>query len=145
MYQVTFFDGEIFTGGEPDNSMWNKLPNKPIKSIVYWLNEEIKFSFTDFEEYNHCVERVKGVNNGLEVVSKAIIMGRVNQRVYQVIFDLKRGNIHQLVTKYGEEYSNQEVIDENGRFKNWINGKPLSGWKQGILNADYPGPKLKRL
>jgi hypothetical protein len=145
MYQVTFVDGEEFVGGEPNNSLWDNLSKKPIKSLIYWLNEDLKFSFSNFEEYNHSVERIKGVNNGLEVVSKAIIMGRVGKRVYQVIYDLKRGTVHQLVTKYGEEYSHESRYDIEGNFLGWNNGKPLSGWKYGILNADFPGPKLKKI
>jgi hypothetical protein len=144
MYQITFVDGTEFTGGEPEQSMWDMLPNKLIKSIVYWLNEDTKFSFNDFEEYNHCVERVKGVNTGLEIVSKAIIMGRVGQRVYQVIFDLKRGTVYQTVIPWGQEYSSQEQTNGSGAFIGWVNGKPLSGWRQGILNSEF-GPKLKRL
>lgn len=65
MYKVTFVDGSEFDGGEPDQSLWDMLPNKTIKSIVYWLKDSDKFHFTDFEEYNHCVERVQGVNQGL--------------------------------------------------------------------------------
>lgn len=142
MYKIKFVDGSVFDGGEPENSLWDKIPVTPIKSIVYWLNEELKFSFTEFEEYCSCVERVKGLNNGIEMVSKAIIMGRVGQRVYQVVFDLKKGCIYQLVTIWGQEYSNQENIDNEGNFKGWLNAKPLSGWKQGILGGN---PKLKKI
>ena len=145
MYQVTFIDGTEFTGGEPEQSMWDMLPEKPIKSIVYWLTESEKWRFSDFEEYCHCVERVKGVNSAIERVTKAIIMARVKERVYQVIFDLKRGITFQLVTPYGKEYSPQERVDDAGRFLGYLNGKPVTGWRNGILDAEYPGPKLKRI
>lgn len=152
MYQVTFIDSTEFTGGEPESSMWDMLPKKPIKSIVYWLHENEKYELSNFEEYCSCIERAVVVNpNGketgrpIERVTKAIIMGRIKERVYQVVFDLKRGTVYRLVTPWGQEYSNQEQVGQNGEFLRYVNGKPLSGWLQGILNADYPGPKLKRL
>ena len=129
MYQVTFIDGEVFTGGEPEHSMWDTLPNKPIKSVTYWLSEEMKWSFSDFEEYNHCVERVKGINSPIDVITKVIIMARVKARVYQIIYDCKEGTVLQDVKPYGQEY----------------NGRPLTGWRFGQLNPDFPGPKLKRI
>ena len=151
MYQVTFTDGTEFTGAEPNESLWDQLPKKPIKSIVYWLNEDLKFIFTDFEEYCHLVERVKILNKAdssqkpIEMLTKAIIMGRVSKRVYQVVFDLKRGSVYQLVAKYGEEYSSQETLGKDGSFLGWHNGKPVNGWLPGILNSGFPGPKLKRI
>lgn len=141
MYKVTFADNTIFEGGTPVNSLWSDLPNKPIQSIEYWVTD-LHFLFENFEEYNHCVERIKGVNTPLETVTKAIIMGRVAQRVYQVVFDLKTGNTWQLVTVYGEEYSPQERFDLKGDFAGWKNGKSLSGWKQGLVGES---PKLRKI
>jgi hypothetical protein len=153
MYKVTFFDGTEFDGGEPESSMWDMLPNKPIKSILYWLNEKEKYLFSDFEEYCHCVEKNLLINptdltpgKPIERVTKAIIMGRVKQRVYQVVFDLKRGQVYRLVTPYGQEYSSQERLNDQGVYVGHYNGKPLSGWLQGILDENgYPGPKLKKI
>lgn len=144
MYKVIFEDGTTFDGGTPINSLWSELPNKPIKSVEYWVTDKLHFLFEGFEEYNHCVERVRGVNLPLDIATKAIIMARIAQRVYQVIFDLKRGTIYQLVVPWGEEYSPQEVV-KDGEFKGWENGKPLSGWRQGLFNTGYPGPKLKKI
>lgn len=144
MYQVTFEDDTEFTGGEPDSSMWDMLPEKTIKRIVYWLDENIKFDFSNFEEYNHCVERVKGVANPVDRIEKVIIMARIKQRVYQVIYDVKASTIYQICVPYGEEYSTQGV-SINGSVGKWLNGKPLTGWRPGILNAAFPGPKLKRI
>jgi hypothetical protein len=132
MYKVTFEDGTEFDGGEPDISLWDQLPNKPIKSILYWVNNR-KFIFSDFEEYNHCVERVFGVTTNMQAISRAIIMGRVKKRVYQVIFDFRNKDfvVTRDVKPYGQEY----------------NDKPLTGWKFGILLEEdaFPGPKLKEV
>jgi hypothetical protein len=150
MYQVTFIDGTNFTGGEPNCSLWDQIPKKPIKSITYWLSETCKFFFTDFEEYGHLVERIQVFNQAdpsgrpQERVTKAILMGRVGKRVYEVVYDLKRGATYQLVTKYGEEYSNQERLGKDRSFLGWENGKAVLGWRPGILNSES-GPKLKRI
>lgn len=130
MYIITFTDGTTFDGGEPENTKWNELPNIPIKSVDCWLIDS-KYHFEYFEEYCSCVERIHGVNKPLELVSKWIIMGRVKQRVYQVIFDLQRSSVDQLCVPWGQEY----------------NKRPLIGWKQGILPSldGLNGPKLRKI
>lgn len=156
MYKVTFEDGTTFDGGDPINSRWDELPNKPIQSLEYWVTpvkreggmilaeKEIRFRFSDFEEYNHCVERVRGVNNTIDRINKVIVMGRVKKIVYQIVFDLNEGRLFQMVAPWGQEYSPQvRLLD--GVFAGWENGKPLSGWKFGLLNTGYPGPKLVKL
>lgn len=149
MYQVTFIDGTEFTGGEPDSSMWDMLSKTPIKKILYWLHEKEKYELSNFEEYCHCVERCQIVNKAgdrpMEKITKVIVMGRVAQRVYQVVFDFKRGTTYRLCTPYGEEYSNQERVDADGNFLGYSNAKAIGGWHHGILNAEYPGPKLKKV
>lgn len=148
MYKVVFIDGSEFQGGEPNCSLWDQIPNKPIKSLTCWLNENLKFQFTNFEELCSCVERVqifnKSTQKSQEMVTKWIIMGRVGQRVYQVVYDLKRGEVYQLIAPWGAEYSNTERIGKDGAFLDWEGGKPISGWLQGILEA-YPGPKLRKI
>jgi hypothetical protein len=126
MYKVTFIDDTEFTGGDPKESLWDMLPNKQIKSILYWLSEDRKFSFTNFEEYNHCVERAYGMTVKLDIVTKAIIMGRVKNRVYKIVFDFQTGTVAQDVKPYGKEYNDNALI----------------GWKQGVMGEQ---PKLRTL
>lgn len=135
MYDVTFEDGSVFHGAEPINSLWDELPNKPIKSISYWVNDS-KFLLENFEEYNHCVERVRGVNVSMDIVSRAMIMGRIGSRVYQVVFDLRTGAVTRLVVPYGQEYSSQFTMNHAHE------GKPLTGWRIGLFNQPA---KLKML
>ena len=149
MYQVKFVDDTEFTGGEPENSMWDMLPNKPIKSILYWLNEDDKFLFSDMEEYNHMVEHQTVFQNGQPIrqdITRVIVMGRIKQRVYEIIYDIKRGTLQRICVPYGQEYSHEEKRDPQGNFLGWANGFGLKGWKFGVIfqENDYPGPKLKR-
>ena len=140
MYKVTFEDGTSFEGGSPSESKWGEIPNLPIKSIEYSLTPFLTYLFSGFESYCHVVERVQGVNKGLSLISKVIIMGRTKNRVYQIMMD-STGSVFQLVVKDGQEYSpSSKIID--GKFGGWDNGRPLSGWKVGIVGGE---PKLEKI
>jgi hypothetical protein len=143
MYTVTFTDGTTFEGGSPNESLWDKIPAKPIRSIEYALTPFLKYLFKDFECYNHCVERVRGVNKGVEKITKVIIMGMTAKRVYQIMMDDK-GGVYQLVTEIGKEYSPySKYLD--GKFLGWGNGKPLAGWRPGVPLCDENQPKLTKV
>lgn len=139
MYNIIFDDNTMFEGSNPQESKWQDIPNKPIKSIEYNLTPFLKYIFSNFESYNHIVERVNGINSNLKIISKVIIMGRSKNRIYQVMFDDK-GNVYRLVVKNGEEYSPTVKIIDN-KFAGWLDGKPTLGWKIGIPNAE---PRLEK-
>jgi len=142
MYSIEFIDGTRFEGGSPANSFWDQIPTrKPIKEIIYSLTPFLKYRFSGFESYNHAVERCKGVNTSLEMISKVIIMGRTKNRVYQIMMD-KDGGVFQLVVPYGQEYSPTSKI-KDGKFGGWDNGRPLTGWKEGILGGVAKLEKIK--
>jgi hypothetical protein len=141
MYEVTFTDGTIFKGGQPSNSLWDQMPDKPIRSILYSLTPFLEYKFSGFDSYNHTVERVRGVNTTLEIINKVIIMGRTQNRVYEIMMDAK-GGVYQLVVENGKEYSPVSKL-EDGKFKGWVNGKPLSGWRHGVQLAPGESPRLE--
>ena len=140
MYTVTFSDGTTFQGDTPSDSKWDEIPKKPIKSIVYSLTPFIKYSFSDFDAYNHCVERVRGVNKTFEKITKVVIMGRTKNRIYQIMMD-DSGGVFQLVVADGKEYSPRSRIVD-GKFAGWDNGKPLGGWIVGIQDGS---PRLEKV
>lgn len=145
MYTVNFFDGTTFEGGNPSDSKWDEIPKKAITSIEYSLTPFITYRFADFDAYNHCVERVKGVNNSLNTITKVVIMGAVKNRVYQIVLDAT-GSVFQTTVAAGEEYSTQTKLDANGRFAGWINPKPLtSGWKSGAKRPAGVEPRLEKM
>ena len=141
MYTITFEDGTVFEGGSPAESKWGEIPNKSIQSILYQLTPFIAYKFSNFDSYNHCVERVRGVNNNIEMISKVIIMGRTKNRIYQIMMD-SSGRVYQMVVQNGHEYSSQSNVDDTGKFKGWINGKPLTGWVKGVESGE---PKLETI
>lgn len=143
MYKINFLDGTEFIGGEPHDSKWDLIPHKSIKSIEYQLTPFLKYIFSNFESYNHMVERIRGVNNSIEVITKVIIMGRFKGRVVQVMMD-NHGSVYELNgLKYGEEYSNQVHLTPEGRFNGWKNGRPLTGWREGVYGQVPKREKIK--
>lgn len=136
-YTVTFADGSTFEGGNPAKSLWDSIPDKPIQSIEYALTPYQTYRFSDFESYNHCVERVRGVNNGAETISKVIIMGQVGSMVHQIMLDAS-GAVYKLVVPFGAEYSPQiKIVDD--KFAGWLKGRPLSGWRKGAIREGFEG------
>jgi hypothetical protein len=146
MYTVTFTDGTTFQGGNPADSKWSEIPKKQIRSILYELTPFIKYSFSNFEAYNHCVERVRGVNKSFETITKVIIMGLTGNRVYQIMMD-KDGGVYQIVVPHGKEYSpHSKYVD--GKFVGWGDAKSLSGWVTGVLPETLERgvtPKLEKI
>lgn len=143
MFITTFTDGSTFQGGNPQDSKWDQMPNLPIKEIEYSLTPFIKYVFKDFDGYNHCVERVRGVNTSFERITRVIIMGRTENRVYQIMLD-QDGSVYQLVVPVGKEYSVESKL-QNGKFAGWSNAKPLTGWKKGIELGPDQSPRLEKI
>ena len=125
MYKITFEDDTVFDGGTPEDSKWNDIPDKKIQKIDYRLGN-MQFYMGGFEKYNHVVEKYQLVNKNMKFISKVILMGCTNERVYQVIFDIRNNKILRTLTKYGKEYM----------------GKNTTGWKKGIQHGK---PKIKFL
>lgn len=146
MYTITFTDGTKFEGGSPANSLWDTIPDKPIKSIRYSLTPFITYEFKDFEAYNHCVERCMGVNKQMNKITKVIIMGAIKERVYEIIMDAK-GCVYQVVTARDKEYSQFSKLTPEGKFGGWVNAGPLTGWKQGVVGTDEKAakPSLRKI
>jgi hypothetical protein len=115
MYIVIFEDYTQFIGGDPNNSRWNEMPNKRIRELVYKLGD-YSISLSGFSEYNHLVERVSFLNKRTKKISKVIIMGHQNFKVYKFIIDLLKSEVNQEETLFGKEYNNAST----------------TGWKKGI-------------
>lgn len=118
MYKLTFIDGELFIGGNPENSLWNNIPNKSIKSLECW-NDQFSFKLENYEAYNHIVEHTFNINTSTVKITRLIIMGKNKNIVFKIILNLIRPHFLMQNSNYGEEYNN----------------KPTSGWKVGIKNG----------
>lgn len=115
MYTIFFEDGTTFEGGEPNNSLWNEMPNKPIKKLIYKLFGKT-IELENYEEYNHLVflNYVLGKNqtfiSSIQIkVKYGLLIG-----IYEFNY-LKK----QLIVKVEENYG--------------LNVEKDTGWKTGLL------------
>jgi hypothetical protein len=115
MYKVYFIDGTEFQGGEPQDSKWNEIPDKPIQKLEYQL-VKIPVILENFEAYNHIVEKVQFVNKAGNKITKLILMAKKRDKVYQLIYDFEKGKAFKAQTLWGKEYLNN----------------PVTGWKKGV-------------
>lgn len=117
MYNVVLEDGYIFDGGEPGDSHWNSIPNKPITELHYdFLGKKIKLS--GYEAYNHIVKYAYIISSQQQVITAIIIMAKELGIVKRFIYDLIKNELITDEVPYGQEYNN----------------KPTSGWKVGLIN-----------
>ena len=116
MYKVIFEDGTVFNGGEPENSRWNEIPNKPIAEIEYWLGKHIHLK--NYEAYNHLTKYAFRVDNQQQSVVAVIILDKILNIVQRFCFDLIKRELIIDEVPFGIEYNN----------------KPASGWKTGLSN-----------
>ena len=119
MYSIIFKDNTIFKGNNPENSNWNSMPNKLIKSITYkYKNRTVILE--NYCEYNHIVKRGNIiVGGGFSGILKVIVMGRTKKESNLFIWDLKRGEFYSATAEINKEYE----------------GKKVTGWKEGVIDG----------
>ena len=117
-YKIVHEFGEIFFGGEPDDSKWDII-EKPIAKVEYKLGVKTLI-LENFEAYNHVVERfqIMGQKPGQNGICGLILMAKKGSKVLRVFYNFRKGAVTQDTCEIGKEYR----------------GKPHSGWKKGILN-----------
>jgi hypothetical protein len=146
MYKLLFADGSEFHGGEPDDSRWNEMPAKPIASLQYSLLG-VTILMKGFLSYNHLVEHTVILNNdtrkvskGADRISRIILMGEWQCRVYEVIYDLGQGRVYQQVRVFSKRTLNNDIPSDHDISK--VTG--MTGWKKGIIEPNSY-PKIRRI
>jgi len=135
LYRIIFTDETDFIGISYKNTRWNKIPDKSIKQINFFLPDGNIFTLHGFEEYNHFIEatndfyagKKNNQNVGKTILRFQYLMGRLGDKVVSYRITLyqsdtskyKTGDITRRVYQFGKEY----------------NGKPTLGWKKGIKNG----------
>jgi len=128
MYTITFEDGQVWQGGDMNNSGWNTMPIKLIKSIAYTVGQ-YKLTLEGYEAYNHLIERVQFVLNANKPkITKIILMALKDGMVQKYIFNFTTGKTEFEMAGFGQEYYN----------------KPTTGWRPGEIQ-DYPHCNIERL
>lgn len=112
-FTVEYTDGTSFTG-ESLRGDWYSII-KPIKSLKFSFGK-ITTLLTDFKSYNHLVEKLAIVGKKGEIITKYLIMGRVENQTYIFEYDLKANRARKHIVAIGQEY----------------NGQLITGWKNGI-------------
>jgi hypothetical protein len=120
LYEITFEDDSKFEGGQPNDSKWNLIPDKPIKSITYKLAGESVY-LENYKSYNHLVERPTIIGIG-SYISKVILMAENNGEVLCFIFNYNKQMLLLEKRIFGQEYEEDST----------------SGWKKGILSNIPP-------
>ena len=120
MYKIIFNDNEIWAGGEPINSKWNQMPDKPIKKIEYSL-WGYTVTFEGYESYNHLKENTMFfLKENQARISKVFLMAKKGNIVYSFMFD----------------YFSREIITTSAEFGKEYYGKNTKGWKEGLKDTD---------
>ena len=125
MYKVIFEDRSEWQGGHYSDSKWLEMPDKAIIRVEYGLTEKV-LVLEGFESYGHIVRREEGVNVSVNPIPYVIIMGKWKQKVYQTVYDFKKGKVYTQLVNFGEE-------NQGGKDTSWHKGK----WNEKV------SPKMK--
>lgn len=117
MYKIIYKDDTIFQGGNPRDSLWEKVENKGIKELRYLIGTNKWLILSGYERYNHLVEYEAIIGKGSRIVG-IILMGEDGTQIERIHIDLKENKIRRSFAKLGQEYK----------------GGLTTGWKEGIRN-----------
>ena len=142
MYKIFFNDNTIFENKRDFQSKWRESSNEPITAIEHSL-KGIKCRLEGFESYNFLIVREHKLSESFlqKSIAFVILMGLYQNKVYEVIYDLKKQRVYRWVANFGEEYGNEAIIEKN-IFKGWKVFMPTAGWKEGQATSK---PKITRL
>jgi len=113
LYTIIFEDSTAYLGGDYNNTKWNDIPNKKIRTIFYFLPNGDSIGLTKYDKYYHMIEVVEdlnGINRGIKKIEYTYIMGLKddNVKVYRInLCDKgqdKIGNIRVLDYKIDDDF-----------------------------------------
>ena len=148
MYKIQFADNTEFTGGEPDDSLWNQIPEgKSIETLQYsFLGTNMLLK--GFEAYNHVVERAVVLLNysgqtypPAQRITRVILMAKWQNRVYEVVYDIKNQQVYQQIEVIGKENSDKEGTEIGGLL---TVTKATTGWIRGKFDP-IVYPKIRQI
>jgi hypothetical protein len=116
-YIIQFCDGEIWKGGNIDNSHWNEMPNKNIAGITFYLGDK-KIELKNYSSYNLLIVHAFNLVSKQNTIIKVILMAEENKKVNKFEFDLIHNILHYSIGELNKEFNN----------------KPTTGWKTGIIS-----------
>lgn len=117
-YSIHFLDGSIFLGGEPQDSHWNEMPDKPISELIYSIYNKT-IILKGYEAYNHIVNYQYNLQSKENTTTHIILMGLHKNIVYRFFIDFKRNTIYSDKVPMGKE----------------LNNSITTGWKKGVVDS----------
>ena len=108
LFQIVFENGEVFNGGDYQNTKWLEIPtDKKIRSLFYLLPTGDYLGLGGYERFYHfieCTEDLNGDKAGLKNLEFAYIIGQKKEytTIYQI--DLKNGCINLKNIKNDEKF-----------------------------------------
>ena len=127
LYQVQFDDGSSYNGGESyKETLWNNMPDKPIKQIAIHLPDENLLVLRGYNEYNHFIEATQDIYGSIKFTLRyQYLLGKLGDKVisYRITLFEGKNNRYKMGDLTRREY-------ERGKeYKN----SPTKGWKKGII------------
>lgn len=112
LYTIIFEDSSSFLGGDLNNTKWNEIPPKKIRSLFYCLPNGDCIGLSKYDKYFHMIEAVvdlNGNNRGQKKLEYAYIMGLKEEdvRVYRINLcdkEKKIGNIEVIDYKITDDF-----------------------------------------
>jgi len=117
IFTVVFDDNTKFEGGDLQNTKWNEIPFKKIRSIFYQIPFGDILCLSGYEKYYHIVEIVtdlNGVNRGQNKIDNIYLLAKKQNNVFIYKMNLDK----KLINKY-----EMNLEDE------WIKNLNPQGWK----------------
>ena len=136
LYKITFTDDSIFLGGDTiENSKWDKIPDKDILCLEYFLGDGSSLVLRNFEEYAAFTE---AANSFLKTSGNCGKCGKLGKLIHG---DMKHGDGH-IIKKYlikclDEKcgYVTRLNFSKNTEIGNKLKYKYVMGLKKGIVTS----------
>ena len=127
LFKVRFNDGSVFNGrNDIKESLWNEIPDKEIKAVIFTLPDGNILILKDYEAYGNMFEATRNFygSNAYKVR-------------YRYFLGKKRDKtISYRLTLFENKDSRFKIGDITRREydfgKEWY-GKPYADWKKGII------------
>jgi hypothetical protein len=96
LYDIVFEDNTVFEGGiSYFESKWKDLPDKKIRTFIYYLPHNDALILSGYERYYHCIEGTQDIYNGDGLLKPRFIylLAQKNTDVKVYKIDITKPNI----------------------------------------------------
>jgi len=119
LYTLVFSDGTTFNGGDLKTTKWMEIPNKPIRSIFYFLPSGDMLGISNFKRIYHYIEVTQdlmGEKKGQVQIEYTHLFVERNDKIIHYKIGQKKASI------------SLEILDKEDKLVKELNSV---GWKNG--------------